>query len=335
MAAAGARSNAPVAAGPGCRHRRVVSPLPAAQALAWEDWRVFGTGARLVVTDPACLTTAREAVDLELAAIDVAASRFRTDSEICAVNRAQGRPVAVSALFVDLLVVGLAAGESTGGVVDPTAGAVLSYRGNTRRLPAGAQVGPALPFTVRRQAHWRLVEVDAAAGTVRVPAGVHLDLGATAKAYASDRAASAAYEATGCGVLVSLGGDIRVMGPAPSPGWSIAVAEDSATALEPARLVVSVSAGGLATAGASHQWRRSGQAVHHFLDPVTTQPAAGPWRTISVAGISCLEAKLAATAAVLLSKRATGFLAERGLPARLVAKSGAVSVVGGWPQGTG
>ena len=335
MAAAGAPSNAPVAAGAGCRHRRVVSPLPAAEPLAGEDWQVFGTGASLVVTNPACLTTARQAVDLELAAIDMAASLFRTDSEICAVNRAQGRPVAVSALFVELLVVGLVAGESTGGVVDPTAGAVLSHLGDTRTLPAGAQVRSALPCTVRRQADWRLVEVDAAAGTVRLPAGVHLDLGATAKAYASDRAASAAYEATGCGVLVSLGGDIRVMGPAPSPGWSIAVAEDSGTALAPAGPVVSVSAGGVATAGASHQWRRSGQAVHHFLGPVTMHPAARPWRTISVAGITCLEAKLAATAAVVLGKGAVGFLAERGLPARLVARSGAVSVVGGWPQETG
>ena len=51
-------------------------------------YQVFGTGARLVVTNPACLTTAREAVDLELAAIDVAASLFRSDSEICAVNSA-------------------------------------------------------------------------------------------------------------------------------------------------------------------------------------------------------------------------------------------------------
>ena len=47
------------------------------------------------------------------------------------------------------------------------------------------------------------------------PGGVVLDLGATAKALAADRAARARVAAaTGCGVLVNLGGDIADRGPA-------------------------------------------------------------------------------------------------------------------------
>ena len=70
--------------------------------------------------------------------------------------------------------------------------------------------------------------VDADAGTVRVPAGVTLDLGATAKAFAADRAAAAAAGATGCGVLVNLGGDLATAGPPPAGGWSVRVTDDHA-----------------------------------------------------------------------------------------------------------
>ena len=60
-----------------------------------------------------------------------------------------------------------------------------------------------------------------------MPDGVLLDLGATAKALAADRAAAAIAAATGCGVLVNLGGDISVAGPPPEGGWLVGVADDA------------------------------------------------------------------------------------------------------------
>ena len=62
-----------------------------------------------------------------------------------------------------------------------------------------------------------VVELDRDAGTVRVPAGVRLDLGATAKALAADRAARRALpRRRATGVLVNLGGDIATAGPRPA-----------------------------------------------------------------------------------------------------------------------
>ena len=61
------------------------------------------------------------------------------------------------------------------------------------------------------------VKLDEARRSIRLPAGVQLDLGATAKALAADMAAEAARTAAGCGVLVGLCGDIAVAGEAP-PG---------------------------------------------------------------------------------------------------------------------
>ena len=65
----------------------------------------------------------------------------------------------------------------------------------------------------RRRAGARFGLDDATAGTIRIARGVSLDLGATAKALAADRAAARRTRAAGCGVLVSLGGDIAIAGP--------------------------------------------------------------------------------------------------------------------------
>ena len=62
---------------------------------------------------------------------------------------------------------------------------------------------------------WREIELDANRGEVTVPDGVLVDLGATAKALAADRAAAKIAASTGCGVLVNLGGDISVAGRPP------------------------------------------------------------------------------------------------------------------------
>lgn len=298
-----------------------------------QDWRVFGTGARLVVTDSHALPAARLAVDAELESIDLAASRFRPDSELSRLNAAHGQPVAVSSLFAELVRVGLEAAASTEGLVDPTLGAQLQeigYDRTFRQIPAD---GPAPRFSVRRQAAWRMVELDEAARTVRLPTGVGLDLGATAKAHAADRAAHAAHQVCGEGVLLSLGGDIAVAGPAPESGWPVVITDDSNTSLDAPGPVVVITTGGLATSSTTvRQWRRGGQVVHHLLDPGSGRPVDGPWRTVSIAASSCLQANIAATAAMVLGDSAADWLVSRGLPSRLVTHSGAVRVLSGWPE---
>src|SRR5665811_1221864 len=75
--------------------------------------------------------------------------------------------------------------------------------------------GGALRVTVRHVPQWRQIVLDEAASLLTVPAGVRLDLGATAKAWAADRSAERIARALACGVLVSLGGDIAVAGEVP------------------------------------------------------------------------------------------------------------------------
>jgi thiamine biosynthesis lipoprotein len=293
----------------------------------------LGTTAWVLVTDPAVLDAARAAVQAEVAAIDAACSRFRDDSELALVNAAGGQAVPVSPLLLDALEVALRAAVITDGLVDPTVGAVLRDIGYDRDFAAVPASGPPLRATVRTVPGWRAVDVDRRRGTVRVPAGVALDLGATAKAWCADRAASAAAEAAGgAGVLVSLGGDIAVAGPPPGEGWAVRVTDDHRAPTDAPGQTVVLGDGGLATSGtASRRWTRGAAQLHHLIDPATAAPAAGEWRTVTVAAASCVDANIASTAAVVLGAGAPAWLTGFGLPARLVAEDGTVTLVGDWP----
>jgi thiamine biosynthesis lipoprotein len=71
--------------------------------------------------------------------------------------------------------------------------------------------------------------------------------------------------------------------------------------------------------------------LHHLIDPATGLPATSCWRTVSVTAASCVDANIASTAAILRGTSAPDWLGALGLPARLVAQDGHVTVVGGWP----
>jgi thiamine biosynthesis lipoprotein len=96
--------------------------------------------------------------------------------------------------------------------------------------------------------------------------------------------------------------------------------------------VVALHSGGLATSStAARRWRRGGDVLHHILDPRSGLPAAPVWRTVSVAAATCTDANVASTAAIIRGDAAPGWLGRLGLAARLVAESGAVLTLGGWP----
>ncbi|MFN8123283.1 MAG: FAD:protein FMN transferase [Thermoleophilia bacterium] len=301
-------------------------------AVATAHLRALGTGAVVCVTDPAALTAARDALRRVTAEFDAACSRFRTDSELQRLNGAAGRRTPVGPLLCAAIRVALDAARDTGGAVDPTVGGAVRRAGYDRTFRRVADLGRA-PVAFRPAPGWGAVELDDGAGTVRMPAGTLLDLGATAKALAADRAADAAREAAGCGVLVSLGGDIAVAGPPPPGGWSVLIADDHAADPASAGPVVSIGEGGLATSGtAVRRWRAGGREMHHLIDPRTGAPAGTAWRIVSVAAGSCVAANTASTAAMVMGDGAPEWLTGRGLPARLAAHDGGVVTVCGWPE---
>lgn len=310
---------------------------------AGATWLALGTTARVVVTEADALAAARAAVEAELDATDRACSRFRSDSELSLANGVAGTPVEVSARFAHAVAVALRVARATGGLVDPTLGGDMRRAGYDRdfsllpapdpTVPVGATGEPdASRERSRPAAAWRAVEVDELLGIVRVPPGAELDLGATAKALAADRAAQAAHARTGAGVLVSLGGDVAVAGEPPAGGWTILVGDDHAAAADRTGQTVTILSGGLATSGTSvRRWQTSSGPRHHILDPRTGSPARSPWRTASVAAASCVDANAASTAAIVRGADAPRWLQRAGLPARLVSADGSALQLCGWP----
>ncbi|HEY5389858.1 MAG TPA: FAD:protein FMN transferase, partial [Solirubrobacteraceae bacterium] len=246
---------------------------------------------------------------------------------------AGGAPRAVSRTFLRATRCALRAAELTNGDLDPTIGGSLRAAGYDRDFAA---IRAGAPIRFRRAAGWRCVELDATHATVRLPAGVELDYGATAKALAADMAASEAAAETSAGILVSLGGDIATAGATPAGGWIVRVAEDSQRDAAQPGQTISITAGGLATSSTTlRRWVRGSERLHHILDPATGAPAREHWRTVSVAAATCVDSNVASTAAIIRGEWAAAWLEDLGLPARLVAADGSVTLTGGWPLDLG
>jgi thiamine biosynthesis lipoprotein len=314
-----------------------MSALRSASDPATTTWEALGTTALVRVDDPASLGDARAIVAAELERIDAAASRFRADSELERVNRSSGEFTPIGELLHEAIAVALDAAALSRGAVDPTLGEAIRLAGYVADWRELQRDGfPPEPPRVRvvRTGGWQQVELHDDPRGVRLPSGLRLDLGATAKALAADRAAAAVAAQTGAGVLVSLGGDLATAGRMPSGGWLVHVTDDHRSSPSAPGQTVAITSGALATSSTTtRRWQRSGETMHHILDPATGSPTRGPWRTVSVTAASCVDANTASTAAIVLGRDAPAWLAEHGLASRLVADDGEVVVVGGWPEG--
>lgn len=291
----------------------------------WDDW---SCRVRLTVTRDNALTTATQHLRSLMAEVSVCADRFSPHSDVSRINDAAGRLVPVSRRTVALMDIALDAAEETGGAVDPTIGAHLiqaGYETDIERIRGRLVVPshtPALP-----QADWTRVRIDHELSRIGVPAGMRIDLGATAKARTADLAAQTIARSLGTGVLVEIGGDVSVAGDKATP-WQVLVSEQSG---QPGQRI-GLERGGLATSSsAGRRWRTPRGAAHHVIDPRTGLPSTGPWRTVTVWGHSAVAANTASTAALVLGDEAVPYLDELGLAARLVDHQGAVRVVGAWP----
>jgi thiamine biosynthesis lipoprotein ApbE len=291
----------------------------------------LGTVAEVVVTEASCLAEAAMILNDELDRIDRIASRFRADSELMQLQRSPGRGAPASPGLCEAVGVALALAEVTNGLIDPTVGTAMRNLGYDRDFQAiaGGVAGRVPP--PRPVPGWRLVVMDAEAGTIDFPPGVELDLGASAKALAVDRVAERVGQLPGCGVLVSIGGDIAVAGNVPPSGFAVGVT-DVCTDPVPDE-TVAVHAGGVATSGtAKRRWKLGSADVHHIVDPATGLPAVSPWRTVTVCARDCVQANGAATAALVMGATGFDWLASLGLAARLVTSDGEVTRTPAWPS---
>jgi thiamine biosynthesis lipoprotein len=247
-------------------------------------------------------------------------SRFREDSELVRLNAAAGHPMRVSTVFWDVLEAALASAKWTDGLATPTLLDAVERAGYDRSfeaLVADGRIqgrGEAAPRGVAAKLRhqwlgagvatppdWRDISTDAATRTVRLPAGMRLDFGGTAKGWAADEAARRL--AVQGPALVDAGGDIAVSGPrAGGERWPVAVASP----FQPDHhlAVLWLGRGGVATSGRDfRRWQRGGQWQHHIIDPRTGEPAATDVQSATVVARSAGLAEAAAKTALILGSR--------------------------------
>ena len=268
--------------------------------------RAIGTTALVAVTEPAAVEAAARILRDELVAIDRTCSRFRSDSELSALHRANGAPVRVSALLFDAITVACDVARRTGGAVDPTVGVAMEALGYDRDFD---ELGTAAaPARVTRPGRPRdgggsssTAHSDGAGAPGHPPRSGGIGQGPRRR----PRRRCASPTAVPTAVLVSIGGDVATAGTAPAGGWAVGIATDSSTPVGDVDQVVSIKAGAIASSSTSvRTWQRGGRRLHHIVDPSTGDCAAPYWRLVSASGDSCVDANAASTAAVVWGRHA-------------------------------
>ena len=225
-------------------------------------------------------------------------SRFRSSSELSALNASYGQPVPVSEIFWQVFEAAEAAEQLSGGLVTPAVLDALEEAGYDRSFDALSSargwmpVGLAMPVAPISQ-----VVVDRTMRTLALPGGLRLDFGGVAKGWAAHQAMLRLEKFAPA--LMDCGGDIAISGlMADGAPWPVAVADP----FDRASILMTLKLGrcGVATSGTDHRrWRRADGWNHHIIDPRTGMPALTDIISVTVIAPSVLEAE-AATKSVLI-----------------------------------
>lgn len=232
----------------------------------------MGAAARvLVVGGPGGL--AEEAVR-RVEDLEARWSRFRPGSELSQLNERPGVPVIVSEETFGLVERAVSGWEATGGRFDPTVHDAVVAAGYDRSFElVGPRAGGAPELAVGAPGCTGIV-LDPVVRAVTLPTGARVDPGGIGKGYAGDLLVDELLAAGAAGVLVDLGGDVRVAGEPPAgDAWVLGVEDPFDESGELARLAL--AAGAVATSSRRfRRWSAGGREVHHLLDPRTGEPAS-------------------------------------------------------------
>ncbi|MBP6995342.1 MAG: FAD:protein FMN transferase [Phycicoccus sp.] len=305
-------------------------------AVASAAFRAIGTTCQILATDHDALQSAVEITRDELAALDLAISRFRPDSEVSRLAAAatDGPADAIaSPLFANHLRAARKAARLTGGLVDFTIGQVLALRGYDADLDtvqARPHSGTTRATSTNTVPGWQTVTIDAVDDRVHSPQGVVIDLGSTGKAHAADLISATLATQLRGGFLVNLGGDIATAGDEPPGGWRVGVEDEHGAIHDVIALACDQAMASSSTR--LRTWATDTGVAHHILNPRTGAIAPTTWAMVTVVAATALEANAASTAAVVLGEEAVGWLTGHRLPARLQRPNGTAITTPGWPD---
>jgi thiamine biosynthesis lipoprotein len=264
-------------------------------------FRAFATDVRVLLDAPSPLDALR--VQALFGRLHRTLTRFDPGSELSELNARAGEAVEVSAVLLRAVEAALWAARTSDGLVDPTVLDALEHAGyaDSRDGRPPAPLANALAAAPTRRvaapraaSRWREIALDPSRRLIRLPAGVRLDLGGSAKGLAADLAAD--LLAGHPGYAVDVGGDIRIGATRPVPR--------TVQIQHPLRDEIAhrftVTTGAVATSGLrTRVWSAGDGFAHHLIDPARETPAWTGVIQASALAPTALEAETLAKTALL------------------------------------
>lgn len=220
----------------------------------------------LYADDRATAESAARAAFMRIARLDRIMSDYRPDSELRQLEGRAGEPVRVSSDLLAVLTRACAIARATGGAFDPTVGPLVALwrdARTSRRRPDAAAITEA-----RAVVGWQRLHIDSSTSSIRMPAGMRLDLGGIAKGYILQEALRTMGAVNVTRALVESGGDI-VAGDAPPgrSGWRV---DTPGGGRELRRRASALANAALATSGPTAQFVEIDSVRYsHVVDPRT------------------------------------------------------------------
>jgi len=237
------------------------------------DLQVNGPGARSGI----------QAVTDKINELDRLWSVTRQESEVWAVNHAQGEPVPVSGDTLALLERAVSLGDATQGALDVTLYPVLKAWGFTTQsyqIPSEEELARLVD-----QVDYRAAAVDRDAGSVALPAGMELDFGALAKGYAGEVCAELLRAQGVKSALLSLGGNVQTVGTrSDGSPWRVLVQDPAGETGAYLGVVELEDQAAVTSGGYQRYFERGGVRYWHILDPDTGAPARSGLTSVTVVG---------------------------------------------------
>ncbi len=268
--------------------------------------------------------------------MDLAASRFRADSELCQVfNGTARREAVVSELLFDALEAALRGARVTNGYLDPTVEGSLVALGYRADFTSSVMDGSlSLGSTcVVLPPGYKNVLLNKANRSVSVSEGVRFDLGSTGKAFLADRIRERIESELSEPILVNLGGDISASQVGDYGFWPVKVTDDHSLDPSGSGVTISIAGGGVATSSTLRRsWRVGSKTVHHIVDPFSGTSANSPFESVTVLAGSALDANIASSGTIAMGVDGPEWLASTGLPAFAKSKKLGVRYFGEWQR---
>jgi thiamine biosynthesis lipoprotein len=292
----------------------------------WWSHRVRAMGTRVDVVAHAAPVDAPSRVDDLLERCEASWSRFRPESDLSALNRSPRSCNAVSPLLEHALHRATAAWSATSGRFDPTVLDAVEHAGYDRDFRALDRRPQPVP-TGRRVPGLSGVHLER--GHVVRPVGLRFDLGGIGKGLAADLLTAELLARGADSVCVSVGGDVRVAGMAPTGGWRVPVDDAHRQGVA---MVAVLDGGALATSSTRvRRWpSEDGGWIHHLVDPVTGRPADSGVTCVTVAAAEAWWAEVLAKAALVAGPiHGADLVRDAGASGWLGTDDGQVIEVGG------